>query len=192
MVAAVSHLALIDSLANYRHRTKADRCRLSWPILRLLPLLLLSLSELSVRHSLPTEPDQNNNNNEYDCRYRARDRSLHLFQSDRKAVQMIKLLKCDIKPLYERFVAAHHNGQAPDSIAGDLEAGREFAVLDKTIDRFTTEALSVLEMRNFCVYDTFSSLATLKSMSDESESKLLTIAYDLVAIELHRAAWRRP
>lgn len=114
-----------------------------------------------------------------------------------EARKMLLILKRNIKPVYENYVElaikeAAHTSQPSNRLAGlfwsqngtqnDAVLG-EFARFNLRIDAFVQEAINVLELKDFCTYSVISRLGWLKELIQDS--RLLSEAYDLVAIEYH-------
>lgn len=100
-----------------------------------------------------------------------------------RACDTLIMLKCVVVPLYDRYLSIYHNGEPAASIGGDNKVASDLNHMNQVIDRFVNKALIVLNLREFCAFSTFFKLSELKELAGDNQ--LLTIAYDLVAIELH-------
>lgn len=130
-----------------------------------------------------------------------------------EADKMLVLLQCEITPLFNDYLLitdklkesgvspmdvdepSESNKRAafgpaanePTRSVSELEMRREFEIIRKKISYFGASGRSALESREFCTFPVINRLKELKNMAEESRSTLLTLAYDMVAIEYHKA-----
>lgn len=117
---------------------------------------------------------------ESDCSQLAKNMNLQ----GSKATELLIELKCKVVPIYENYLAQYRDNKPPLVLDDDAVSAKSFEELRQTIDEFVAGTLEVLSLRDFCTLTMFEKLAQLKKLIP-GDNRLLTIAHDVLAIELH-------